>query len=71
MSEFDVPYVNANMPPLGVYPVPGGGQMFRQYVMPDRIMQADEVVDVQRMKNHAFMGITLDAEEPVRADAHA
>lgn len=59
MREFDVPYVNANMPPLSVYPVPGGGQMFRQYVMPDRLMQADELVDVQRMKNHAFMGVTL------------
>ena len=59
MREFDVPYVNANMPPLSVYPVPGGGQMFRQYVMPDRLMEVDEMVDVQRMKNHAFMGITL------------
>jgi uncharacterized protein (DUF362 family) len=59
MNELAVPYVNANMPPLSTYLVPGGGQMFRQYVMPDRIMQADEVVDVQRMKNHAFMGITL------------
>ena len=41
MSEFDVPYVNANMPPFGVYQVPGGGQMFRQYVMPECVMQAD------------------------------
>ena len=59
MAEYDVPYVNANMPPFAVYPVPGGGQMFQQYVMPERIMQADAVVNVQRMKNHAFMGITL------------
>ncbi len=59
MGELDVPYDNANMPPFGVYPVPGGGQMFRQYVMPESIMQADELVNVQRMKNHAFMGITL------------
>ena len=59
MREFDVPYGNANMPPFGVYPVPGGGQMFRQYVMPECLMKADAVVNVQRMKNHAFMGITL------------
>lgn len=59
MREYDVPYVNANLPPFGIYQVPGGGQMFRQYVMPESVMQADAVVDVQRMKNHAFMGITL------------
>ena len=59
MSELDVPYVNANMPPFGVYQTPGGGQMFGQYVMPERIMEADALVNVQRMKNHAFMGITL------------
>ncbi len=59
MGELDVRYDNANMPPFSVQQVPGGGQMFRQYVMPDSIMQADELVNVQRMKNHAFMGITL------------
>ncbi len=59
MSELDVPYVNADMPPFGVYQVPGGGQMFKQYAMPESVMQADALVDVQRMKNHAFMGITL------------
>ena len=59
MAELDVPYVNANMPPFGVYAVPGGGQMFRQYAMPKCLMDADAVVNVQRMKNHAFMGITL------------
>ena len=59
MREFGVPYVNADIPPFGVYQVPNGGQMFRQYVMPERVMQADALVNVQRMKNHAFMGITL------------
>ena len=59
MNEFDVPYVDADLPPFGVYQVPGGGQMFRQYVMPECLMQADAVVNVQRMKDHAFMGITL------------
>ena len=59
MQELDVPYVNADLPPFGWYAVPGGGQIFRQYVMPERLMQADAVVNVQRMKNHAFMGVTL------------
>ena len=59
MRDLDVPYVNANLPPFGIYPVPGGGQVFRQYVMPESVMQADALVNVQRMKNHAFMGITL------------
>ncbi len=59
MRDLGVRYDNANMLPFGIYQVPGGGQMFRQYVMPERIMQADALVDVQRLKNHAFMGITL------------
>jgi uncharacterized protein (DUF362 family) len=59
LEEFDVPYVNADAPPQNVYAVPGGGQMFREYTLPARIMEADALVDVQKMKNHAFMGITL------------
>jgi len=59
MRDLGVRYDNANLPPFGVYRVPGGGRMFRQYVMPERIMRADALVDVQRLKNHAFMGITL------------
>ena len=59
MREFDVPYLNANMPPFKIYQVPGGGQMFSQYVMPEKVIEADALVDVQRLKNHAFMGITL------------
>jgi uncharacterized protein (DUF362 family) len=59
MREFDVPYLNANLPPFKIYPVPGGGQMFSQYMMPEKVIEADALVDVQRMKNHAFMGVTL------------
>ncbi len=59
MTRLGVPYVNADVPPFGVYEVPGGGQMFKQYVMPESVMQADALVDVQRVKNHAFMGVTL------------
>jgi uncharacterized protein (DUF362 family) len=59
LEAFDVPYVNADAPPQDVYQVPGGGQMFREYTLPTRIVEADALVDVQKMKNHAFMGITL------------
>ncbi len=59
MREFDVPYLNANLPPFTICQVPGGGQMFSEYVMPEKVIEADALVDVQRLKNHAFMGITL------------
>ena len=42
-----------------VYPVPGGGQMFRQYALPQGAMDVDAFVSVQKLKNHAFMGVTL------------
>jgi uncharacterized protein (DUF362 family) len=59
MQELDVPYLNGDRPPHRVYSVPGGGQMFRQYLLTEAIMEADAMVNVQRMKNHAFMGVTL------------
>ncbi len=59
LAEFDVPYVDVDEPPHAVYDVPGGGQMFRRYVMQQRLMEAEALVDVQKIKNHAFMGITL------------
>jgi len=59
LQEFDVPYINVDGGPQAVYQVPGGGQMFRQYILSQRVLEADALVDVQKMKNHAFMGITL------------
>ncbi|MBN1247459.1 MAG: DUF362 domain-containing protein [Anaerolineae bacterium] len=59
LKAFEVDYVDADEPPHGVYDVPGGGQMFTRYVMPERVMEADALVDVQKIKNHAFMGVTL------------
>lgn len=59
LVEFDVPYVNVDLGPHAIYEVPGGGQMFRQYVMHQQLMEADALVDVQKIKNHAFMGVTL------------
>jgi uncharacterized protein (DUF362 family) len=59
MEEMGVPYVNGDRPPHKIYQVPGGGQMFRQYLMTEAIVEADALVNVQKMKNHAFMGVTL------------
>jgi hypothetical protein len=59
MRELGVPYVNGDRPPHRIYQVPNGGQMFRQYLLSQEIMDADALVSVQRMKNHNFMGVTL------------
>lgn len=59
MAEMGVTYVNGDRPPHRIYQVPGGGQMFRQYLLPEEVVEADALVNVQRMKNHAFMGVTL------------
>jgi len=59
MAELGVKYINGDAPPHRIYEVPGGGQMFRQYLMPQRVVEADVFIDVQKIKNHAFMGTTL------------
>ncbi len=59
LREFDVQYVDANVPPLRAYCVPGGGQMFRQYVLSQHAVETDAFVSVQKLKNHKFMGVTL------------
>jgi uncharacterized protein (DUF362 family) len=59
LREFEVQYVDANAQPLRAYPVPGGGQMFRQYVLSQRAVETDAFVSVQKLKNHKFMGVTL------------
>jgi hypothetical protein len=64
LQEFDVRYADWNQPPIVKTPVPGGGLMFDHYFLPEGVGQAiargdDALVSVQKMKNHAFMGITL------------
>ena len=59
LREFDVKYVDATKPPYKVCQVPGDGQMFRQYVLPTSSVEVDEFISVAKMKNHAFMGVTL------------
>ncbi|MFP3897447.1 MAG: DUF362 domain-containing protein [Anaerolineales bacterium] len=59
LREFDVSFVDGNEPPHKVCPVPGGGSMFSQYLLPTSVVDTDAFVSVQKMKNHKFMGVTL------------
>lgn len=59
LREFDVAFVDGNLPPTQVYQVPGEGQMFHQYALPESAIDVDAFVSVQKLKNHAFMGVTL------------
>ena len=58
LREFKVPYVNGTQPPYKLVQTPDGGQMFRQYLMIQDAVEADEFVSVATIKNHAFMGVT-------------
>ena len=58
-EEFDIPYIEAGDPPFTQYKVPGGGMMFSEYQLSASIGEADAFVSIAKMKNHAFMGITL------------
>jgi len=64
LREFEVEYVDgtndvvwAEVPPLANGRV--GGFMFDKYPMPRAMFEADAVISVQKLKSHAFMGITL------------
>jgi hypothetical protein len=58
LREFDVAYVDGHQSPVWT-PVPGGGWMFDRYPLSPALVGADELVSVQKIKNHGFMGITL------------
>ena len=59
LDDFGVRYVDSNLPPFATYDVPGGGCMFDRYLLNAIFAEADEVISIAKMKNHAFMGITL------------
>jgi uncharacterized protein (DUF362 family) len=59
LREFGVTFINGNTPPHRVCEVPGGGLMFRQYLLPESAVETDAFVSVQKMKSHVFMGVTL------------
>ena len=59
LNEFDVPLIDGHNEPVDWVDVPGGGQMFDRYPVPRCTVEADEIISVQKLKNHQFMGITL------------
>ena len=59
LKEFGVGFVDSNAAPFASYEVPGGGSMFDRYTLSGCFADADAVVSVAKMKNHAFMGVTL------------
>lgn len=59
LKEYGVEYVVGHQTPTKIYPVPGGGQMFSQYLLPESAVEVDEFISLAKMKNHAFMGVTL------------
>jgi len=59
LEEFGVRFVNGDVPPHKTYAVPGGGLMFHQYLLPESVVDTDAFVSVQKLKSHAFMGVTL------------
>ena len=63
LREFDVALVDGTEPPYKTVGVPPtrsrpGGQMFERYTMIEAAMEADALVSVAKMKNHAYMGVT-------------
>lgn len=58
LEEFDVSYLDGTKPPYKICEVPGGGSMFGSYGMIQGLVDADAVVSVSKMKNHAYMGVT-------------
>ncbi|MBN1670016.1 MAG: DUF362 domain-containing protein [Kiritimatiellae bacterium] len=59
LAEFDVAYRSASDPPAECVDVPGGGSMFDRYLLSSAVRESDAVVSLAKMKNHAFMGVTL------------
>ena len=57
--EMNVPFINGHDDPVQWVNVPGGGLMFERYPVPQSTVEADEIISVQKLKNHLFMGITL------------
>jgi uncharacterized protein (DUF362 family) len=57
--EFNLPFIEGTQAQTVWTAVPGGGLMFDRYPLPRPVVEADEIVSVQKLKNHAFMGITL------------
>ena len=60
--NYGVQYADGTKPPYKTVTVPGGGLMFQEYVLPAAAVDVDEFISVAKLKNHAFMGVTLCAK---------
>ena len=60
-------YIDSNLPPWANFEVPGGGSMFDRYTLNAVFAEADEVISIAKMKNHAFMGVTLTIKKSFRS----
>ncbi|MFN4293329.1 MAG: DUF362 domain-containing protein [Thermoflexales bacterium] len=58
LREFDVTYIDGNVDVVWAS-VPGGGLMFDRYPVTREFADMDAWVSVQKLKNHAFTGVTL------------
>lgn len=59
LEQYDVPYVELSEHETEWIDTPGGGLMFARYPVGAEMLRLDALVDVQKIKNHNFMGITL------------
>src|SRR5262245_45557898 len=50
LDELGVRYVEAGDPPLSWHRVPGGGLMFREYLLSAELAEVDEFVSIAKMK---------------------
>jgi uncharacterized protein (DUF362 family) len=58
LREFGVRYIDGGNPPHRMCDMPGGGMLFRRYLMMSDPVEADAVVSVAKAKNHHFAGVT-------------
>ena len=76
LEEYGVKYVIGINGPFAMVQTPNGGQMFKQYLLPETSVDVDEFISVAKLKNHAFMGITLCLKNlfglmPTEPEGHA
>ncbi len=74
--DFGIHFADGTKPPYKTVNVPGGGLMFQEYVLPEAAVDVDEFISVAKLKNHAFMGVTLCAKNlfglmPGEPESHA
>lgn len=59
LEEYGVQALAGQARPAAWVDVPGGGLMFDRYPVPQDFLEADAMISVQKLKSHAFMGVTL------------